>query len=174
MLRKVLKATTAVLIIGVLGFVVFTGDDTSTKARPGAAQEEKGRNHVATTNEPNTGDEPPTSGDHDAQPLPRQAFDQEVPDARAIHNLEHGYIYISYRPDLPAEQVEKIKGLFFAPFTREKFDPNKVIMAPRAENGSLIVLSSWTRSLKLDVFDEEKMVEFYLKNVSKSPEPGAS
>jgi hypothetical protein len=88
--------------------------------------------------------------------------------------MEHGYIYISYRPDLPAEQVSKIKALFLKPFSRDNFSPNKVIIAPRSLNDSPVILSSWTRSMKLDAFDEEKMVEYYLRNVSKSPEPGAS
>lgn len=174
MSNKVFVAILAILVIGLTGAVVVNRKNEPKKERPGIAQEDKGKSHIPTTNQPNVGGEPPTSGDHDASPLPWQAYDQEVPDAKAVHNLEHGGIYISYRPDLPPEQINKIKALFTKPFSRKGFSPNKVIIGPRAANSSPIVMSSWARSLKLDAFDEQVMVDYYLRNVSKSPEPAAS
>lgn len=172
MSNKVFIGLIAILVIGFVGFAAFR--DKPETERPGVAHEDKGRQHVAEGTIKNEGAEPRTSGDHYGSPLPGRVYDQEIQDGNAIHNMEHGYIYISYRPDLPAEQVNKIKTLFFEPFSREKFEPNKVIMAPRSLNDSPIIMSSWIRSMKFHAFDEEKMVEYYLRNVSKSPEPAAS
>ncbi len=80
-------------------------------------------------------------------------------------------MYISYQPSLSSEQVNKIKNLFFEPFSNSSFKPTKAIMGPRSANDSPIIFSSWDRSQKYDQFDEEQMMQYYLGNVGKSPEP---
>lgn len=174
MSNKAFITIIAILVVGTLGFMVVNNHNKPVTERSGVAQEDKGQKHAAFGQEFNTGDEPPTSGDHASSPLPWQAYDQEIPDTAVIHNLEHGGVYISYSPDLPPEQISKIKALFFQPFARAQFTPTKAISGPRASNGQPIIMSSWTRSMKLDAFDEEKMVEYYLQNVGKSPEATAS
>ncbi|HET9972943.1 MAG TPA: DUF3105 domain-containing protein [Streptosporangiaceae bacterium] len=32
-------------------------------------------------------------------------YDQPVPNERAVHNMEHGAIWITYQPSLPQAQV---------------------------------------------------------------------
>ncbi len=174
MSNKVFIGIIAILLGGTVGFVALQKKNAPPQAeRPGIEQPDKGRQHVADGTAPYGGPEPPTSGDH-SSPLSWQVYDQEIPDMNVIHNLEHGGVYISYSPDLPTEQVSKIKALFFQPFSREKFSPTKAVVAPRAANSSPIIMSSWNRNMKLDAFDEEKMVEYYLQNVGKAPEGSAS
>lgn len=174
MSNKFFMGLIALIVVGTVGFIIVNNKNDPPAERPGIAQKDLGRQHVqGIENQPNTGSEPPTSGDHAVSPLPWQAYDQEIPDGSAIHNLEHGGIYISYRPDLPKEQVNQIKEIFFQPFSRENFTPNKVLLAPRPQNESPIVVSSWTRSMKLDTFDAEKVIEYYRRNVGKSPEATA-
>lgn len=158
------------LIVG-LGITVVAINREPETQRPGTEQANKGREHVESKEY--GGEEPPTSGDH-AQPVPWQVYKQEVPDDSTIHNMEHGGVYISYRPDLPADQVENIEKLFGEPFSREGFKPIKAVVAPRSANSSPIIMSSWDRNLKLENFDEQVMVDYYLNNIGKSPEPTAS
>jgi hypothetical protein len=163
-----------VLIVGSTAvWIGVNGSDSNKAPRPGVAQQDKGRGHVELEAAASGNDAPPTSGDH-ANALPWQVYDQEIPDGNAIHNLEHGGVYISYRPDLPQDQIQKITALFGPPYSREKFTPSKAIVAPRAANSSPIIMSSWNRNLKLESFDEEQMVNYYLNNIGKSPEPTAS
>lgn len=174
MSNKVFISLIALIVIGTFGFIVVNKKNNPPAERPGTAQKDLGRQHVqGIESKPNVGAEPPTSGDHAFQPLPWQAYEQEIPDGSAIHNLEHGGIYVSYRPDLPKDQIDKMKALFFKPFSEDNFTPNKVIMAPRALNESPIVLSSWTRSMEFENFDAEKMEQYYRRNTGKSPEPTA-
>lgn len=169
---KILYGLITALIIGFVGLIAYrVMDKTTEQSRPGIAQKDMGREHVKS--KVYGGDEPPTSGPH-AAALAWRAYDQGVPDVNAIHNLEHGGIYISYRPDLPKDQINKIKALFTAPFTDSQFHPAKVIVAPRADNKSPIVMSSWRRSEKFTTYDKQPMVDYYLKNFGKSPEPMAS
>lgn len=176
MSSRVFIAVLAIIIIGFAVPVITSNKDKPAQGpRPGTEHKELGQQHVnGLTSKPNTKLEIATSGDHDQQPLPWQVYDQEVPDANAIHNLEHGGIYISYKPDLPADQIAKIKSLFSKPYSRKSFSPIKAIVAPRAANSAPIVMSSWTRSMKLDKYDEGKMVEYYLRNHGQAPEGTAS
>lgn len=169
---RVLYGLTIALVVGFVGLIIFRAvDEKPQQPRPGIAQKDMGREHVQTKRY--GGDEPPTSGPH-AEALAWKAYGQEVPDVNAIHNLEHGGIYVSYRLDLPQDQIDKIRALFTAPFSNPNFRPNKVIIAPRADNKSPIILSSWLRSEKFTSFDQQSMTNYYLKNVGKSPEPLAS
>lgn len=173
MSNKVFVAIIIVLVGGMFGVITLKNRSTPEVPRPGVAHEDKGRQHVADGTVPYGGQEPPTSGDH-SNPVPWQAYEQEISDMNVIHNMEHGGIYISYKPDLPADQVAKIKALFFAPYSRQDFSASKALLAPRAANDAPIIMSSWLRSEKFESFDEEKMVEYYRRNVGKSPEPAAS
>lgn len=170
MSNKVFIGIIAILVIGTFGFVAVKQKGKPPEPpRPGIEQPDKGNKHISLTGAPNTGGEPPTSGDM-TDPVPCRAYDQELPDTGTIHAMEHGAVYISYQPDLPPEQIARMKAIFFAPYARQDFSASKAVVAPRAENESPIIISSWRRILKLDSFDEEKLVQYYLRNVSKSPE----
>lgn len=174
MSNKVFIGIITVLILGFVGIVAVNKKNAPPEApQPGIEQPDLGNKHISLTGLPNSGEEPPTSGDM-SDPVPcQQHSEQELPDTGTIHSMEHGAVYISYRPDLPTEQVERLEALFFKPNTRKDFSASKAVIAPRAANKSQIVISSWKRSLKLDSFDEEKLVQYYLRNVSKSPEGSA-
>ena len=164
----------SVMLVLSFGYITLKSKNREPQGeRPGISQENHGQKHVAEGSKKYGGAIPPTSGDH-ASPVDWQAYDQEVPDLNIIHNLEHGGIVITYRPDLPADQVAKIKGLFFKPYSRKGFSPIKAVVAPRAANKTPIVVSSWTRYMELNSYDEQKMVDYYLQNYGKSPEPLAS
>lgn len=174
MSNKIFMTLIAVLIVGVFGYVVIQKKDVPPESpRPGTEQSDKGQKHVEDNAVAYGGPEAPTSGDH-SSPLPWQVYDQEIPDINIIHNMEHGGVYISYQPDLPADQIAKIKELFSKPYSNVKFTPNKAVVAPRDANDSPIIMSSWRRSMRLGSFDEAKMIDYYLRNVGKSPEPTAS
>lgn len=173
MSNKVFIGIIAILLVGSVGFVAIKKKGQPPEPpRPGIEQPDKGNKHISPTGLPNSGGEPPTSGDM-TDPVPANAYDQEIPDTSTIHNMEHGYVYISYRPDLPPEQISKLKSLFSKPFSKQDFQPSKAVVAPRAANDSPIIITSWKRIMKFDTFDEAKMVQYYLKNVGKSPEGSA-
>ena len=53
---------------------------------------------------------PPTSGSHWDRPARCGSYDDELPDERVVHNLEHGQVVISYNLPL-AEDVQELKQL---------------------------------------------------------------
>jgi len=135
--------------------------------RPGEDVVVMGRQHVqvgASHGEYNTN--PPTSGWHYTQPADGGFYDQPIPDEQAIHNLEHGYIWITYKQQSD-EVIDQLKKL-------AKRYRGRVIVSPREENDSPIAVASWGRLLKLDQFDQEQIEQYLKLNYNRSPERLAS
>lgn len=113
---------------------------------------------------------PPTSGAHYAQTA-RSGFREEViPDQNIIHNLEHGDIWISYRPGISDAAKEELK----------QFGAAKVIITPREANETDIALAAWGRldtfNLEDDALPIERIEDFIKRYTNRGPErvPGAS
>lgn len=170
MKSKLFYGVLVLLVIGSLAAVLMT-KKPAPQPRLGTEQADHGREHVASKTY--GGDEPPTSGPH-AAPVPWGVYTKELADVNTVHNLEHGGIYVSYRPDLPKAEIQQLQELLFKPFSDSIFRPSKVIMAPRAANKSPIILSSWGRDLRLNRFNKDTVMNYYLSNIGKSPEPSAS
>jgi hypothetical protein len=167
---KIFFGIIVVFITGVIGIVTMNKNPDKEAPKVGQEQTDKGRDHLKQGEQLKyDGDEPPTSGKH-GEPVPKGLYAKEIPDVNSLHNLEHGYIYISYQPSLPKDQLKKLERLFFKPFSNPKFSPAKVIMAPREANASPIVFSSWRRSEKFKSVDEQKMINYYNSNLNNSPE----
>jgi hypothetical protein len=139
--------------------------------RPGVSQVDHGGGHL--TSKEYGGSAPPTSGKH-ANTTSWGIHNTEVADVNVLHNLEHGGIYISYRPDLPSDEIKKIDQLFSIPSSRSNFNPAKAVVAPRAADKANIIVSSWNRSETFTSFDENAMYTYYVANIGKSPEPFAN
>lgn len=96
------------------------------------------RTHIeddnATPEEWNT--DPPTSGPHFGQPVIWGEYEEPVQSARAVHNLEHGGIWISYGDDVPPAEVENLRGFY-------RSDPVAMLLAPMPDLGDEIALAAW-------------------------------
>jgi hypothetical protein len=53
---------------------------------------------------------PPVGGQHNATWMNCGIYDKPVPSERAVHNLEHGAIWITYRPSLPQSEVNQLRA----------------------------------------------------------------
>lgn len=157
-----LYAIVIVAVIG-LGFFLFQQSNKPRAELPGQAFEIVGAEHLPGCT-PSYNSNPPTSGCHDPQPA-TWGVHNEGKDEVFIHNLEHGGIWISYKPELDPAQIEQLKD--FAKRYR------KIIVAPRAQNDANIALVSWGRLQNLDQYDETAILRFIEANYNKAPEPGA-
>ncbi len=162
------KLYTSLVVITTLFFGGAFYIKSHETPRLGVAQEDFGGKHVQ--HKIYNGTEPPTSGDH-AAPIAWGVYDTPQEDVNTLHNLEHGGIYITYTDSLPKNDLEQLKNLVDEPFSQNGFTPAKVIVAPRLDNDSVLTLSSWNRSLKLDKYDKQTIINYYNTNVNKSPEP---
>ena len=113
---------------------------------------------------------PPSSGPHYPQPAPWGVKDTAEADERYIHNLEHGGVWITYKPDLAADQLNQLKAAVSALPPDAQFNEVKIVMSPRAANTSPVSLVAWTYVENLDTPDATKIKDFYLNHVDKGPE----
>lgn len=176
MSNKVFISLIVIALGGFIGVVAFQKQNAPPpKLRLGYNQADEGREHLQGDGQyTNYKAKIPTSGPHATQPVAWQAYDQQVPDQNVIHNMEHGGVVISYRPDLDPETIQKLKSLFTKPYSNKDFSPNKAVVMPREGQEKPIVMASWLHVFELDKYDEQTLKEQYLMNIGKSPEPGAS
>ncbi len=97
-------------------------------------------NHVAgPVDYPDRGTTPPNSGDHSGLPQTCQVYDAAIPPEHAVHSLEHGAAWVTYRPDLPADQVGVLRELV-------EGNPYRML-SPYPGQTEAVSLQAWGRSL---------------------------
>ena len=164
-LKKLKKSLPWILFIGLLVFIftwVISENKKEQAVTIGNKVEIVGRDHIDIDKEQTTyNSNPPTSGAH-GESLPWGFYEEEIKDGNAVHNLEHGGIWISYK-DLNGTEIDKLRVI-------AKNNPGSVIVSPRASNDSKVAVASWGRLLKMETIDEDKIREYIRKNKNKSPE----
>lgn len=124
------------------------------------------RNHVAdTVNYPQT---PPAGGNHAPVPLTCGIYNSPVPNENAVHSLEHGALWITYRPGLPAGQLATLKRLV-AESDHRLLSPYPGLPAP-------IEATAWGKQLSVTNADDPRLAKFakvYTQGPT-TPEPGAA
>lgn len=146
------------LVVAVLGWLLFLrapGPGTIPSAAMDAAETagcddlerpvlaDPSRAHVASGEAVDYPDPPPAAGPHDPDSLPADphVHEQPVSETRAVHNLEHAFVLIWYRPEadggLSAETIAALQRL-----AREQ---DRVIMAPYPglPQGRALALVAW-------------------------------
>jgi hypothetical protein len=110
---------------------------------------------------------PPVGGDHHPTWWNCGVYDEPVPSEHAVHALEHGAVWITYQPDLPAEQVEQLE---------EVADQDFLLLSPYEGLDSPIYLSAWGHQLAVDSADDDRIEAFIsdFKQGPQTPEPGAA
>ena len=106
---------------------------------------------------------PPTSGPH-AGAIKGGFYSEEILDINGVHNLEHGYIWITYRNISPVAQatLKKIAKRY----------SGRVLVSERMANDTQIAMASWGRLDKMteSSLSEDYVLRFIKKYTNKSPE----
>ncbi len=110
---------------------------------------------------------PPAGGVHNATWMNCGVYDQPIPNEKGVHSMEHGAVWITYQPDLPSAEVEKLRTL-----TRQS---GYRMISPYPGLPKPIVVSAWGYQLKLDSADDPRLLSFIIKYQQnpRGPEPGA-
>lgn len=109
---------------------------------------------------------PPAGGPHNPAWLNCGVYDQPVPNENAVHALEHGAVWITYSPDLPKADLDRLKAL-----TPDSY----AVLSPYEGLDTPIAISAWGAQLKLDDPDDPQLQAFIDRywRASDAPEPGA-
>ncbi len=91
---------------GVDGVTAY--DTTGYPPVPGVAATKSALEHEHVTGPVTYSVIPPVGGPHNPIWMNAGVYTKPIPSERAVHNLEHGAIWITYRPNLPAAQVQAL------------------------------------------------------------------
>ncbi len=112
---------------------------------------------------------PPVGGNHNPrwQRCDGQVYDAPIPSEHAVHSLEHGAVWVTYHPDLPEAQVDRLANL-----VRGR---DYVFMSPFPNLDAPISLQAWGYQLKVDRADDERIDRFIrVLRINASVEPNAT
>ncbi len=115
--------------------------------------------HIAEGQSITYGSVPPVGGPHWPSPAAWGASSVPVPDERAVHNLEHGGVVISYNA-IPADDVNKLRALLQS-YPRDRFNEVKLLIRPydRIPAGTM-VLAAWGWKQTFTSYDEAAIRAF--------------
>ncbi|WP_336210378.1 DUF3105 domain-containing protein [Nonomuraea sp. LPB2021202275-12-8] len=157
-----------VLLVGVVGFYLIKQSRETSLDAVSSVKYEAGQ-HV--WNAVTYKETPPVGGEHNNYWQFCNVYDKPIHSEHAVHSLEHGAVWITYRPDLAAAQVAKLKEVAGSTGQQEY-----MLVSPFPNLPAPIVASSWGHQLKLDNPEDPKLAAFIKKyqNGSDTPEPGAT
>ncbi len=122
------------------------------------------RGHDAGTTFTST-DLPPVGGDHDPRFQNCGIYTQPVNIGSAVHSMEHGAVWITYHPDLPAEDVAELQDMVRG--------STYMLLSPYPELKSDVVATAWGVQLESDSVSDERLGQFIDRYRGGGPEPGA-
>jgi hypothetical protein len=109
---------------------------------------------------------PPVGGNH--APIWQNCgfYAQPVADETAVHSMEHGAVWITYKPDLLQSQLESLQQLARG--------QSYVLVSPRSDLPTSVVASAWGRQLQLESVDDARLKQFVIafRNGDQAPERG--
>lgn len=110
---------------------------------------------------------PPVGGVHSSVYQNCGIYDQPVRNENAVHSLEHGAVWITYRPDLPQATVDQLRNLVRG--------HDHVLLSPYPNLPKPVVASAWGLQLPLDDPADPRLSLFISRYESgpQTPELGA-
>jgi hypothetical protein len=108
------------------------------------------RNHVLTAVAyPQT---PPVGGNHHPIWQNCGAYSTPIRNENAVHSMEHGAVWITYRPDLPEDQVDWLHQLANM--------QSYLLVSPYPGQAAPMILSAWEHQLYLDSIEDPRLGQF--------------
>src|SRR5450755_2014692 len=163
---------------GIRGVVAYDTTGWPASSSNGPANRALGHTHVPGPVQYSV--TPPVGGNHNATWMNCGVYDKPVPAERAVHNLEHGAVWITYQPSLPQSEVTRLRA-FFA---------RQTVMSPAGASSSRyldltpypglpapIVVSSWGFQLRLTSSADPRRQQFvstFRASQKYTPEYGGS
>ena len=110
---------------------------------------------------------PPVGGPHAPVWQNCGVYSSPVPSETAVHSMEHGAVWLTYRPDLARSEVRDLQEL-----AEER---SYVLVSPFPGLPAPVVASAWGRQLVVADADDPRLERFVdaFERGPQSPEPGA-
>jgi len=170
LITKIAAGAIAVAIVaGIVLLAVNWGKDRSSNQIPAGVQSynyPQGQHDDTFTA---WTENPPVGGVHNNVWQNCGFYAGQIAPGKGVHSMEHGAVWITYSPDLPQDQIDKLKGIA---------DGQDYILVSKYPGlPSPIVVSSWNHQLKLQSADDDALNQFirvFKHNQKYTPEFGAT
>ena len=108
--------------------------------------------------------DPPVGGPHSPVWQTCQFYDVPIVTEQGVHSMEHGAVWITFQPDLPADQVATLQTLAAG--------GQELLVSPYPGLTSPVVASAWGVQLPLDSADDPRLAQFaaFFQNGPQTPE----
>jgi hypothetical protein len=110
---------------------------------------------------------PPVGGDHNPSPqnCEGDVYKTAIANENAVHSLEHGAVWVTYNPSLPAADVQKLE--------KQVRGVEYTMMSPYPGLDKPISLQAWGFQLKLDSASDPRIAQFIKAfRLKATKEPG--
>jgi len=165
--RRFLILGIALVVLVGLAVVLFlrNGDDSPPAGlQDVVTYDHLSRAHVA--GEVKYPQSPSVGGDHDPIWLDCGVYDRPVREENAVHSLEHGAVWITYRPGLSADEIDGLAAKL----------PEKGILSPFDDQDAPVVVTVWGAQLALDGPNDPRL-DLFIREYGDgrdAPEPTAA
>lgn len=165
--RIAIGAVALVVLVGVgwLGYGIYKDQQDKQLLEDVASFDlEAGHTEEPVTYEQN----PPAGGPHSSTWQNCGYYTAPVRNENAVHSLEHAAVWITYRPDLPADQIENLRN--------RTEGTSFILTSPYPDLPAPIVASGWERQMMFESADDEALDAFIreYRQGSQAPELGAT
>jgi len=111
---------------------------------------------------------PPVGGIHSGIWQNCGIYDEPLITKHAVHSMEHGAVWVTYQPDLPAEDVGMLRDAVSS--------HSYALLSPYPDLESPVVLTAWGIQLEVDSADDDRVATFLDRYVlgPQTPELGAT
>src|SRR6266536_2978276 len=156
----------AVVVVGVVVAVVATRKPAAAGYARVTTFGGLSRNHTSAA--VHYAQTPPVGGDHNPVWQNCGYYDQPLHNENAVHSLEHGAVWVTYRPNLPKDQVDRLANLARG----QTF----VLASPYPGLPAPVVASAWGVQEWFHTANDPKLNDFVSKyrQGPQTPEPGAA
>jgi hypothetical protein len=164
--RNIAIIAAVILGIGALGFLLYLNVQEPEALDGLRTFAGLSRGHDETVDY--AGEElPPVGGLHSPVWQNCGIYAEPIEAKNAVHSMEHGAVWVTYHPDLPAGEVEDLQDAVRG----ESF----VILSPYPELKSPVVLTAWGIQLAADSGDDGRIADFIerYQQGPQTPEFGA-
>jgi hypothetical protein len=176
-LRRAVVGVLVVLLLGVIAYQVYRLRQPSRGGDPGndipqlaavKTYDFVGGDH---TSDPVTyAQTPPAGGPHDPAWEDCGVYPQPIRNENGVHALEHGTVWVTYRPGLAAADVQALASALGA------VKSGKTILSPYPGLPAPVVVTVWNAQLDLTGADDPRLARFlgFYGDGHTAPEPEAS
>ncbi len=159
----------AVFLAGFAALVILDVRQKAASGSPGGVQTyDVGPAGQHTEGDVDYAQDPPAGGEHNLVWQNCGFYEEPVRDENAVHSLEHGAVWITYSPDLPQDEVERLRDLALS--------EDYVLVSPYPGLDSPVVASAWGKQLRLESAEDPALEQFIgaYRQGPQTPEPGAA